>query len=82
MTEVLLALPPDVLARVDAIAATTKDDVTLTLVGSQQRVVWGSAERARRQGDGTRRAAGDPRRGRAGRVRRLRARQSRSSDAD
>ena len=46
MTEVLLALPPDVLTRVDAITATTKDDVTLTLVGSNQRVAWGSSERA------------------------------------
>ena len=46
MTDVLLALPPEVLVRVDTIAATTKDDVTLTLVGSNQRVVWGSSERA------------------------------------
>ena len=46
MTEVLRALPPDVLARVDAIAATTKDDVTLTLIGSNQRVVWGGSQRA------------------------------------
>jgi cell division protein FtsQ len=46
MTDVLLALPPEVLTRVDTITATTKDDVTLTLVGSNQRVVWGSSERA------------------------------------
>lgn len=43
MTEVLLALPPEVLAQVDAITASTHDDVTLTLAGSGQRVVWGSA---------------------------------------
>ena len=44
MAEVLLALPPAVLAQVDTIAATTRDNVTLTLTGSAQRVVWGSAE--------------------------------------
>jgi cell division protein FtsQ len=44
MAEVLLALPPAVLAQVTAIGAQTKDDVTLTLAGSAQRVVWGSAE--------------------------------------
>jgi cell division protein FtsQ len=43
MTEVLVALPPDVLAQVDSITARTRDDVTLTLAGSAQRVVWGSA---------------------------------------
>jgi len=43
MTEVLLALPPEVLAQVDSITARTRDDVTLTLTGSGQRVVWGSA---------------------------------------
>jgi cell division protein FtsQ len=46
MTEVLAALPPDVLSRVDGIAATSKDDVTLALVGSNQRVVWGSSAQA------------------------------------
>lgn len=51
MTEVLLALPPEVLAQVDAITASTQDDVTLTLAGSGQRVVWGSAS------DSTRKAA-------------------------
>ena len=50
MTEVLLSLPPDVLGRVDSITATTKDDVTLALVGSNQRVVWGSAERSLTKG--------------------------------
>jgi cell division protein FtsQ len=44
MAEVLLALPPEVLAQVDTIAARTRDDVTLTLTGSAQRVVWGSAD--------------------------------------
>lgn len=44
MTEVLIALPPDVLAQVDSISARTRDDVTLRLVGSEQRVVWGSAD--------------------------------------
>jgi cell division protein FtsQ len=44
MAEVLLALPPSVLAQVDTIAARTRDDVTLTLTGSAQRVVWGSAD--------------------------------------
>jgi cell division protein FtsQ len=43
MTEVLVALPRDVLAQVDSITARTRDDVTLTLTGSAQRVVWGSA---------------------------------------
>jgi cell division protein FtsQ len=44
MAEVLRALPPSVLAQVDSIAARTRDDVTLTLTGSSQRVVWGSAD--------------------------------------
>jgi cell division protein FtsQ len=44
MAEVLVALPPAVLAQVETIAARTRDDVTLTLSGSAQRVVWGSAE--------------------------------------
>jgi cell division protein FtsQ len=44
MAEVLLALPPGVLAQVATISAQTKDDVTLTLTGSAQRVAWGSAD--------------------------------------
>ena len=44
MSEVLLALPPEVLAQVDAITARTRDDVTLRFAGSDQRVVWGSAQ--------------------------------------
>jgi cell division protein FtsQ len=43
MAEVLVALPPEVLAQVDSISARTRDDVTLALSGSDQRVVWGSA---------------------------------------
>lgn len=44
MVEVLRALPADVLAQLDTIAARTRDDVTLVFAGSNQRVVWGSAE--------------------------------------
>ncbi len=44
--EVLLALPPELLARVDTISATTKDDVTFTLAGGIQSVTWGSADRS------------------------------------
>ena len=43
-TEVLLALPDNLAARVDTVTARTKDDVTLVLTGSDQRVLWGSAE--------------------------------------
>jgi cell division protein FtsQ len=43
MAEVLVALPPEVLAQVDSISARTRDDVTLALAASDQRVVWGSA---------------------------------------
>jgi cell division protein FtsQ len=41
---VLSALPADVLAQVDTIAAKTKDDVTFTLRSKGATVVWGSAE--------------------------------------
>ncbi|MBW8870790.1 MAG: FtsQ-type POTRA domain-containing protein [Leifsonia sp.] len=41
---VLSALPADVLAQVDTIAAKTKDDVSFTLRESHATVVWGSAE--------------------------------------
>lgn len=51
MAEVLVALPPEVLAQVDSIAAGTRDDVTLTLAGSAQRVVWGSAADSDRKAD-------------------------------
>lgn len=46
MAQVLLALPPTVLTKVDTITALTRDDVTLTLTGSNQRVVWGSSDRS------------------------------------
>lgn len=49
MAQVLLALPADVLAQVDRITAGTRDDVTLLLAGSDQRVVWGSAEESTRK---------------------------------
>lgn len=43
--EVLLALPDDLLARVDSVSASTKDDVTFTFRGgNKQKVVWGSVE--------------------------------------
>jgi cell division protein FtsQ len=51
MAEVLIALPPEVLANVDAISARTRDDVMLNLVGSDQRVVWGSADDSERKAD-------------------------------
>ena len=44
VVEVLLALPPEVLAQVDTISATTKDNVTFALRGVGQSVVWGSSE--------------------------------------
>lgn len=42
---VLLALPSDLLKRVDTVTAQTSDDVTLTLTSGQS-VVWGSAEQS------------------------------------
>jgi len=42
---VLLALPADLLKKVDTVSAQTSDDVTLTLTGGQT-VVWGSAEQS------------------------------------
>jgi cell division protein FtsQ len=51
MAEVLIALPPGVLAQVDTISARTRDDVTLRLTGSDQRVVWGSADDSDRKAD-------------------------------
>ena len=42
--EVLLALPNDLLARVDTITASTKDDVSFELRGAKQRIVWGSVD--------------------------------------
>lgn len=46
VVEVLLALPPDLLARVDTISATTKDDVIFVLAGDLQAVTWGSVDRS------------------------------------
>ena len=42
--EVLLAMPPSLLKRIDSISARTRDDVTLVLVGVGQHVRWGSAQ--------------------------------------
>lgn len=44
--EVLLALPPELLVRVDTISASTKDDVGFSLTGGAQSVTWGSADRS------------------------------------
>jgi len=44
VVEVLLALPDDLLARVDSVTASTKDDVTFRFRGKGQTVVWGSVE--------------------------------------
>lgn len=49
VVEVILALPGGILTQVDTITATTRDDVTLALTGSNQRVEWGSAERSERK---------------------------------
>ncbi|MGN6272985.1 MAG: FtsQ-type POTRA domain-containing protein [Protaetiibacter sp.] len=43
IAEVLLAMPDALRTQIDTIGATTRDNVTLTLVGSTQRVEWGSA---------------------------------------
>ena len=42
--QVMRALPDDIRAQVTAVAASTPDDVTLTLGGTNTEVVWGSAE--------------------------------------
>ncbi len=42
--QVMRSLPEEIRAQVTAVAATTPDDVTLTLGGTQTQVVWGSAE--------------------------------------
>ncbi|MGX5680563.1 FtsQ-type POTRA domain-containing protein [Schumannella luteola] len=47
--EVLLALPPTLLAQVDTISAHTQDDVALVLTGVGQRVKWGSADESARK---------------------------------
>lgn len=47
VARVLAALPPDISAQVEAITATTLDDVRFTIRASSHEVVWGSAERSR-----------------------------------
>lgn len=42
--EVLIALPDPVLAQLDTVTATTRDDVRLTLAGGGASIVWGSAD--------------------------------------
>lgn len=43
---VLAALPGDLVARIDVISASTRDDVTFTFADTGHRVRWGSAERS------------------------------------
>jgi cell division protein FtsQ len=49
VVEVLLAMPPGLLAQVDSISAQTQDDVSLVLVGVGQSVRWGSADGSARK---------------------------------
>lgn len=42
--EVLLSLPPELLAQVESVTAHTQDDVALVLSGVGQRVNWGAAD--------------------------------------
>jgi cell division protein FtsQ len=49
VVEVLLALPPELLAQVDSIRASTKDDVSFVLAGVGQAVHWGSADRSQKK---------------------------------
>lgn len=44
--QVMRSLPDAIRAQVTAVAASTPDDVTLTLGGTNTQVVWGSAERS------------------------------------
>ena len=46
VAQVLLSLPATTLAQVDSVTASTQDNVTFTLRGVGQRVVWGNAERS------------------------------------
>jgi len=46
VVEVLLALPPELLAQVDSINASTKDNVSFVLTGVGQAVHWGSADQS------------------------------------
>ncbi len=49
MVAVLVALPPELLAQVDSISASTRDDVSLVLSGVGQGVTWGSADDSARK---------------------------------
>ena len=49
MVAVLLALPPELLAQVDSVSASTQDDVSLVLAGVGQNVTWGSADDSARK---------------------------------
>ena len=49
VVEVLLALPPELLAQVDSISATSTDDVSFVLAGVGQAVQWGSADESDRK---------------------------------
>lgn len=44
--QVMRSLPADIRGQVTAVSASTPDDVTLTLGGTNTQVVWGSAERS------------------------------------
>lgn len=44
--QVMRSLPADIRAQVTAVAATTPDDVTLTLGATDTRIVWGSADQS------------------------------------
>ncbi len=46
VTAVLLALPRELRERVDIISATTRDDVSFSMIGAGHRVIWGSGERS------------------------------------
>ncbi|MFC0196270.1 FtsQ-type POTRA domain-containing protein, partial [Microbacterium arthrosphaerae] len=47
--QVMRSLPDDIRAQVTEVSATTPDDVTLALGGTNTQVVWGSAERSARK---------------------------------
>lgn len=47
--QVMRSLPDDIRSQVTAVSATTPDDVTLTLGGTNTQVVWGSAEDSARK---------------------------------
>ena len=49
VVEVLLALPPELLAQVDSISARSQDDVSFVLAGVGQAVQWGSADQSERK---------------------------------